>query len=109
EILPDALSELIRLAEETDACIIRSELLAEDGKQRKRMNQIDSWHSALTRRERIEVIIKKQSTVVTSFVKADLLRRFGIGWPEHLRMGEDTVFLANVLAHAEVVEYLASP
>lgn len=109
EILPDALSELTRLAEETDACIIRSELLVEDGRQRRRMNQIDSWHSALTRRERIEVIIKMQSTVVTSFVKTDLLRRHSIRWPEHLRMGEDTVFLANVLAHAEVIEYLASP
>lgn len=109
EILPDALNELTQLAEETDACLIRSELLTENGKQRKRMNQIESWHSALTKKERIELIIKKQSTVVTSFVKADLLRKNSIGWPEHLRMGEDTVFLATVLAHAEVVEYLASP
>ncbi|WP_030071926.1 glycosyltransferase [Halomonas alkaliantarctica] len=109
EILPDALNELTRLAEETDACLIRSELLAENGKQRKRMNQMDSWHSALTKKEKIELIIKKQSTVVTSFVKADLLRKHSIRWPEHLRMGEDTVFLATMLAHAEVVEYLASP
>ncbi|MFC0353027.1 glycosyltransferase family 2 protein [Chromohalobacter japonicus] len=109
EILPDALNELTQLAEETDACLIRSELFAEDGKQHKRMNQIDSWHSALTKKEKIELIIKKQSTVVTSFVKTDLLRKHNIRWPEHLRMGEDTVFLAAVLAYAEVVEYLASP
>ncbi|MDX1766154.1 MAG: glycosyltransferase family 2 protein, partial [Candidatus Saccharimonadales bacterium] len=108
EILPDALNELTQLAQETDACLIRSELLAENGKQRKRMNQVDSWHSALTKKERIELIIKKQSTVVTSFVKTDLLRKHSIRWPEHLRMGEDTVFLATVLACAEVVEYLAS-
>lgn len=109
EILPDALNELTQLAEETDACLIRSELLAENGKQRKRMNQIDSWYSVLTKKEKIELIIKKQSTVVTSFVKTDLLRKHSIRWPEHLRMGEDTVFLATVLAYAEVVEYLASP
>lgn len=109
EILPDALNELTQLAEETGSCLIRSELFAENGKQRKRMNQMDSWHSALTKKERTELIIKKQSTVVTSFVKTDLLRKHNIRWPEHLRMGEDTVFLATVLAHAKVVEYLASP
>lgn len=109
EILPHALNELTQLAQETNACLIRSELLVENGKQRKRMNQMDSWHRALTKKERIELIIKKQSTVVTSFVKTDLLRKHSIRWPEHLRMGEDTVFLATVLACAEVVEYLASP
>lgn len=109
EILPDALNELTQLAEETGACIVRSELLAENGRQCKRMNQIDLWRSTLTKTERIEAVIKQQSTVVTSFVKTDLLRKHGIRWPVHLRMGEDTVFLASVLAHAEVIEYLASP
>ncbi|WP_433923972.1 glycosyltransferase [Vreelandella sp. 21] len=109
EILPNALNELTQLAEETNACLIRSELLVENGKQSKRMNQMDSWHSVMTKRERIELIIKKQSTVVTSFVKTDLLRKNSIRWPEHLRMGEDTVFLATLFAYAQVIEYLASP
>jgi glycosyltransferase involved in cell wall biosynthesis len=109
EILPDALTELTQLAEQTQACVIRSELLAEDGKQRKRMNQIDAWHGALSKTQRAELIIQKQSTVPTSLIKAELLRKHDIRWAEHLRMGEDTVFLANILAHAEVIEYLASP
>lgn len=109
EILPDALAELTQLAEQTQACVIRSELLAEDGKQRKRMNQIEAWHGALSKKQRTELIIQKQSTVPTSLVKTELLRNHDIRWAEHLRMGEDTVFLANVLAHAEVIEYLASP
>lgn len=109
EILPNALTELTQLAEQTQACVIRSELLAEDGKQRKRMNQIDAWHGALSKTQRAELIIQQQSTVPTSLIKAELLRKHDIRWAEHLRMGEDTVFLANVLAHAEVIEYLASP
>lgn len=109
EILPDALTELTQLAEQTQACVIRSELLAEDGKQRKRMNKIDAWHGALSKTQRAELIIQKHSTVPTSLIKAELLRKHDIRWAEHLRMGEDTVFLANVLAYAEVIEYLASP
>ncbi|MGD7428535.1 glycosyltransferase family 2 protein, partial [Ralstonia pseudosolanacearum] len=42
EILPGALTKLIQLSQKTQACVIRSELLAEDGKQRIRMNQIAS-------------------------------------------------------------------
>ncbi|MGD7428534.1 hypothetical protein, partial [Ralstonia pseudosolanacearum] len=53
--------------------------------------------------------MQKQSTVPTSMVKAELLKKHNIRWVEHLRMGEDTVFLATVLAHAEIIEYLASP
>lgn len=109
EILPNALAELIKLSQKTQACVIRSELLAEDGKQRIRMNQIASWSNALSRRERIELIMQKQSTVPTSMVKAELLKKHNIRWVEHLRMGEDTVFLATVLAHAKIIEYLASP
>lgn len=109
EILPDALSELTQLAEQTNACVIRSELLVDDGKKRKHMNHIDAWHGSLSKTERAELIIQKQSTVVTSFIKAELLRKHNIRWTEHLRMGEDTVFLATVLAHAETIEYLASP
>lgn len=109
EILPNALKELTDLAEKTQACVVRSELLAEDGKQRKRMNQLKSWDKALSRKERIELIISKQSTVVMSLVKTDLLRKKNIRWAEHLRMGEDTVFLATVLLHSKVVEYLPMP
>ena len=109
EILPDALTELTQLGEKTQACVIRSELFMDDGRQCKRMNQIDAWHGGLSRKERAELIIQNQSTVPTSLVSAELLKKHDIRWAEHLRMGEDTVFLAKILAHAEVIEYLASP
>ncbi|QFG28865.1 glycosyltransferase [Pseudomonas umsongensis] len=109
EIIPTALKELYRLAENTSADLVRSELIAEDGKQRKLMNRLSNWNENLTPQQRREMIISGQSTTVDSFIRKDLLLRKNIYWPEHLRMGEDTVFLANVLSNSERIEYLTAP
>ncbi|UUC91698.1 glycosyltransferase [Comamonas sp. C11] len=109
ELLPDALTQLLELAQRTNACIIRSELLADNGRERKRMNQIPAWNGSNTVNERRELIITRTSTVPTSFVKRSLLQLHGIRWPEHLRMGEDSVFLAEVLVNAVHIEYLPEP
>ncbi|MDE1556572.1 MULTISPECIES: glycosyltransferase [Comamonas] len=109
ELLPDALTQLLGLAQRTNACIIRSELLADNGRERKRMNQIPAWNGSNTANERRELIITRTSTVPTSFVKRSLLQLHGIRWPEHLRMGEDSVFLAEVLVNAMHIEYLPEP
>lgn len=109
ELLPDALRKLLELAQSTDACLVRSELLADSGRERKRMNQVPDWADAHTQAKRRELIITRTSTVTNSFVKRSLLSQHQIRWPEHLRMGEDSVFLAEVLAHANRIEYLAEP
>lgn len=109
ELLPDALPRLLELAQRTKACVVRSELLADNGRERKRMNQIQGWANSSTLNQRRELIITRTSTVPTSFVRRNLLLQHQICWPEHLRMGEDSVFLANVLVHAERIEYLAEP
>jgi glycosyltransferase involved in cell wall biosynthesis len=109
EILPDTLRSHYDHARQTNACLIRAELWAEDGRGRKRMNQLPSWSAALSQKQRKELIVSKQSTVCPSFVKLELLRKHGILWPEAIRMGEDTLFLANVLAYSERVEYLSEP
>jgi poly(ribitol-phosphate) beta-N-acetylglucosaminyltransferase len=109
EILPNALKDQYELARRTGATLIRSELWAEDGKSRKLMNQLNDWSSDLTLSKRRELIIGRQSTVVASFIELDLLKRNQIRWPEHLRMGEDTIFLATVLLHSDNIEYLPHP
>ncbi len=109
ELSPDALSKLLELAQKTNACIIRSELLSDNGRERTLMNQIPSWAEAVTLAQRRELIITRTSTVTNSFVRRSLLLQHHIHWPEHLRMGEDSVFLAEILAHAECIEYLAEP
>lgn len=109
ELLPDALNILWAHAQSTDACIVRSELWADSGNERKRMNRVPNWSSALTLAERRELIITRTSTVTNSFVKRSLLLQNNIRWNEHLRMGEDTVFLAEVLLICERIEYLPEP
>jgi glycosyltransferase involved in cell wall biosynthesis len=47
--------------------------------------------------------------VANSFVKRSVLLQNQIRWPEHLRMGEDSVFLAMVLSRAERIEYFPEP
>lgn len=109
EILSSALKDQYELALQTKACLIRSELLVEDGRGRRLMNQLKEWDVDLAHVRRLELIIGKQSTVVTSFVKTSLLKERQIRWPEHLRMGEDTVFLSEILLNSKRVEYLPKP
>lgn len=109
ELLPNALSKLHELAKRTNACLVRSELLADDGRERKLMNQVPGWADVQNTSQRRELIITRTSTVTNSFVKLSLLMEHKIRWSEKLRMGEDSVFLAEVLARAERIEYLAEP
>lgn len=109
EIIPHALAKLLTIAEHSNACLIRSELLMDNGRERKRMNQIPEWMDSLSLNKRRELIITKTSTVPTSFVKRSLLQEYKIRWPEHLRMGEDSVFLAEVLLRSKVIEFLPEP
>jgi glycosyltransferase involved in cell wall biosynthesis len=109
ELLPAALGKLLEFAQRTNACIVRSELLSDNGRELKRMNQIPEWVGAQTATQRRELIITRTSTVINSFVKRSLLLQHEIRWPEHLRMGEDSVFLAEVLSRAERIEFLAEP
>ena len=109
EILPDALSSLYNYARAKNACLVRSELLVDNGKKRILMNDLSDWSSDLNKNEKIKLIISKQSTVVTSFIRTKLLIESDIKWPEMLRMGEDTVFLAQVMVNAINIEYLSQP
>jgi len=109
ELLPGALGKLLDIAHRTNACIVRSELIRDDGRERKRMNQMPEWAEAQTAAKRSELIIARTSTVPNGLVKRSLLLQHQIRWPEHLRMGEDSVFLATVLSRAERIEYLPEP
>jgi glycosyltransferase involved in cell wall biosynthesis len=109
ELIPDALEKLLKLAEQTNACLIRSELLVDNGSGRKLMNTIPDLSNELSTAERREIIITRTSTVTNSFVKRAVFCSHNIRWPEHIRMGEDTVFLAEVLVRAERIEYLPEP
>jgi len=109
EILPDALDAQYTLALNTGADIVRSELLVDNGSERRLMNGLPGWNHALTYEERCALIIGRQSTVAPSFIKTSLLKNKNIHWPEHIRMGEDTIFLSLVLKNSKNVEFIPLP
>jgi len=106
EILPDTLLVHFQHAKKTNACIVRGNLIADNGKQQKEMNTISNWNSSLPKKNKIELLISKQSTTAPQLIKRKLLIENSINWPEDIRMGEDTIFLANVLSCAENIEYV---
>ena len=109
EILPDTLRVHLDYARERDADVVRGYLVSEAGGRRTEANRIWDWSPSLSKKERIERIIGQQSTVPCSLVRRSLLMDNGISWRSDLRMGEDTLFLAEVLTVAERIEYIEHP
>ena len=110
EIFSDTLRTYFAKAEEENADIIRGYLITDDGKKRASANKILSdKFNYLSKKEKIEKIIKLQSTTVPSFIRRELLIENNIEWDVSLRMGEDTVYLISVLVLSNNIIYLDHP
>jgi len=110
EILPEALRQQLELATQEDSDIVRASLYTvERGKKPQLVNRVVDFHSAASRTEKIAKIVRDQSTTNSSLIRRSLLIDNGIIWPEHLHMGEDTVFLNSVLAVSQNISYLDKP
>lgn len=108
-ILEDTLSVHHAHAVANDCCVVRGYLFVDDGKSLVEMNRLADFADARNNKQRIEQIIRRQSTTVPSLIKRDLLQRNGIAWNESLRMGEDTVFLIDVLTACDRIGYVDHP
>jgi glycosyltransferase involved in cell wall biosynthesis len=92
------------------ADLVRTTLeVAELGKPTVVMNRVDDFPSEGSRTAQIAQLIKQQSTTNSSLVRTSLLLENKVTWPEDLHMGEDTIFLLNVLIKAVKVAYLDVP
>ena len=110
ELLPELLRLSFLCACERNACIVRGYLLVDQGKpQLRAANRIARWDPELSQTERLKTIIGQQSTTVPCLIRTDLLRESNIHWDETVWMGEDTLFLINVLRSAKVIEYIDEP
>ncbi len=109
EILPDTLELHYAHAKATNACIVRGYLLSDDGKAQQPENRVTDWSEATNLPSRIAKIIGKQSSTVPSLIKRSLLQSHSIYWPEDIRVGEDSIFLATLLLHCTQIEYLDHP
>jgi glycosyltransferase involved in cell wall biosynthesis len=83
--------------------------VAELGKPTVVMNRVDNFPSDGPRTAQIAQVIKQQSTTNSSLVRRSLLLEHAVVWPEDLHMGEDTIFLLNVLTKAAKIAYLDVP
>ncbi|MFJ6453424.1 glycosyltransferase [Paenarthrobacter sp. NPDC091669] len=110
EILPEALRLQLELAENEDSDIVRASLFTiERGKKPQLLNRVIDFNFTDSRTEKIAKIVRDQSTTNSSLIRRSLLIDNGIIWPEHLHMGEDTVFLNNVLSASQNISYLDEP
>lgn len=107
EILSDSLASYYYHAIKTDACIVRGDLIVDNGKTKKIMNEIQDWDPSFSKKDRIEKIISKQSTTVTQLIKKSLILENEIFWNESIKIGEDTIFLIDVLTKAKIIEYFS--
>ena len=109
EILPDTLTVHSAHAKSHNACIVRGSLYVNNGHRQFLMNRIQNWNSKASKTSKISEIISKQSTTTPQLIKRDLLLRNKIDWPEDIKMGEDTLFLSEVLRVASSIEYIDHP
>lgn len=110
EIFPDTLREHYNHAVTSKACIVRGYLMVDEGSEKLRpLNRIDKWKEDLSKAAKIEVIISDQSTTVVSLIKRCIIVNNNIKWREDIRMGEDTLFLIEVLSYASNIEYIDHP
>lgn len=109
EILNDTLKEHFNIAKHKNADIVRGYLLVDDGSKQFPANRIQENLNGLDKRAMIELLIRKQSTTVPSLIKRSLLEKYKIKWNSDLRMGEDTVYLSDVLSVANNIIYIDHP
>jgi glycosyltransferase involved in cell wall biosynthesis len=92
------------------ADLVRTSLeVAELGKPNVVVNRIQDYPADGSLSSQVAQIIRQQSTTNSSLVRRSLLIDHEITWPEDLHMGEDTIFLLNVLRCVRRVSYLDEP
>ncbi|GAB2892847.1 glycosyltransferase [Neomicrococcus lactis] len=110
EVIPGSLSSQLEVAEKLNLDVVRAPLVvSERGKLPFETNQIPSFPHDGDAVEKIESIVRHQSTTNSTLIRRSHLLDSDIRWPEHLHMGEDTIFLLNALSHTEKIGYVEEP
>ena len=109
EIYSDTLNIHFKTAKSKNADIVRGYLTIDNGNEQLPANRIFDSLENLSKEEKIKIILGKQSTTVPSLIKRSLLNKNNISWHSDLRMGEDTIFLIEVLAAAKNIIYIDHP
>jgi glycosyltransferase involved in cell wall biosynthesis len=108
EILPDGIIAELRHARETGADMVRAPLLRNDGRTIRKMNVIPGWSELNSTSEKAAAMVRNHSTTVCGLYRRDHLLKNNIRWPEGQRLGEDAIFLYQLMKDA-VIEYVDEP
>lgn len=109
EILEYSLRKLYDLAQKENACIVRGSLTVDDNGDRIIRNQIKNFKKSATKSTKIKQIIKYQSTTPPALIKTKVIIDNKISWDKTIRMGEDTLFLIDVLLASKNISYFDKP
>lgn len=107
-LVPGVLTQL-SCVEAENSDVIRSTLLRDNGHSVVTMNQVYNWNPNDQKPMKIAKIMRSQSTTPPGLIRRSLLIENNIRWDAQLRMGEDTVFLSQILAAARNISFTEEP
>lgn len=109
EVLTKGVLASLDTAVTRDAQVVRAPLISLSDAGSTMLNVIPGWTEEASKNPKTTAIFSKQSTTVCGLISRDLLIDNAIRWDKRLRMGEDTVFLAEVLKAADRISYQGEP
>ena len=109
EILPEGLYSAYQLAMSRACDVVRAPLIVEEDAKQITRNSINTWDSRDSLEAKVSKVIGQQSTTVGGLIRRSILERNQIRWRDDIRLGEDTLFLIEVLSHSTNVEYSPAP
>lgn len=110
ELLPAGVAAALDVAVSTGSDLIRGPLLVRDDLGEPYAgNRLAGGTEVADRDRLIERIFAEQSTTPPGIIRRRLLKDHEIRWDPDVRMGEDTLFLAEVALRADSVHYSDEP
>lgn len=109
EIIHDSIQVQYDFARHYDSCIVRGSLIVNNNGNQIIANQIKGFDNNTRKSRKIKKIITQQSTTAPSLIRRSLLIDHTITWREDIRLGEDTLFLIDVLHHSNTISYIDKP
>ncbi|MFI8778704.1 glycosyltransferase [Brachybacterium paraconglomeratum] len=107
-LFPDGVNDALLKSEQGDYDLVRAPMLVVENSREYVHNRVPGFDRLSSNSERIAAIFRHQSTTPTMVIRTASLRASGVTWQSDLRMGEDTVFLAELCAATSSIGYSES-
>lgn len=106
EISEDAIEVQISIALSNSLDIIRSSMNVFKNNSLTKANQITDWSSYTDHKSKVQKILTSQTLTKSCFFLKSFLQSHEIRFDERLRMGEDTIFVAEAISKSASIEYI---